>query len=268
MKRKITTPIALALTCLLVFYAPKLLMQAAPGQRSLNITRIWMDGIDPAAAKWLQKQSAAYEKKTGTRVYLRSASREEMEDALSHQAQAILPDLIITRQAGEPLAYLGYALIVRDDGANVTTPAPTAALFYRPTSVPEPAATIAPTPDMTALGAVLSPDDLSHSLPGIIPSAQAREDFIAGKAPAALLTAGQAHALPFGYQAFPVPGKEGAEIISGRSFSKAGQDFSLFLMDASAQVNLKEHGLYSVLPQLQLYDENDPLRMLIEKSLK
>ena len=75
MKRKITTPIALALTCLLGFLAPKLLKQAAPKQHSLNITRIWMAGIDPAAAKWLQKQSAAYEKKTGTRVYLRSASR-------------------------------------------------------------------------------------------------------------------------------------------------------------------------------------------------
>ena len=268
MKRKMTTLIALALTCLLVFYAPKLLLQAAPGQRSLKITRIWMDGIDPAAAKWLRQQSAAYEKKTGTRIYLRNASREETEDAFSNQAHAILPDLIITCREGEPLAYLGYALIVRDDRAKVTTPAPTAALFHRPTSAPDPAATAAPTPDMTALGAILSPDSLSVSLPGFIPSAQARDDFIAGKAPAALLTAGQAHALPFGYQAFPLPGKEGAEIISGRSFSKAGQDFSLFLMESSSQLKLKDHGLYSVLPQLRLYDENDPLRMLIEESLK
>jgi hypothetical protein len=90
----------------------------------------------------------------------------------------------------------------------------------------------------------------------------------AKKAPAALLTAGQTGTLAFGYQAFPLPENEGFETVSGQSFSRAGEDFSLFLQGTSAQQALKEHGLYSVLPDFRLYGENDPLRMLIEGSLR
>ena len=268
MKQKITVLIALGLTCLLGFLAPHVLRQADSGQHALKITRVWMADMNPAAVKWLQKRSAAYEKETGKRIYLRSATQEEMQGAISGNEQAILPDLIISRVDGDKLAYLGYALIIRDDKADVSTPAPTGALFHPPTSSPNPFPTIAPTPDMTTLGAVLSPDHLSVSLPGIIPSAQTSAEFIAGKAHAALLTAGESHALPFGYQAFPVPGKEGAETISGQSFSKDGRDFALFLLTVPSQQALKNHGLYTVLPDLYLYDESDPLRMMIENSLK
>ena len=47
---------------------------------SFPLVRIWIGEKDAAAAAWLRKRASAYEKETGTRVYLRSASDEEARD--------------------------------------------------------------------------------------------------------------------------------------------------------------------------------------------
>ncbi|MBE5783571.1 MAG: hypothetical protein E7329_09700 [Clostridiales bacterium] len=267
MKRKLTTLVALMLSCLLAILASSLEQAPAPSNNSMQITRVWTVETDPAVSAWLKKRAATYEKETGHRIYLRTATQEEMDACLQGEEGAIIPDLIVSCNQGEALAYLGYALILRDESAPAVTPAPTSALFFRPTATPGPSPTPGPALDINALGAILIPETLSVSLPGGIKSSSAAADFIAKKAPAALLTAGQASTLPFGYQAYALPFNEGFETISGQAFSQAGDDFAVFLQSLSSQQRLKEHGLYSAFPGLYLYDESDPLRKLIESAL-
>ena len=268
MKRKMTTLIALAITCLLGFCAPNLPRQASHPESTLQVTRIWLLDIDPAAAKWVRKQAAAYEKETGERLYLRSATQEEAMAAQKKEENTIVPDLMVLSGENSPLCYLGYALILRDETAPVMTPVPTSALFYPSTPTPGPSPTPAPAPDWQSISPILAPESLSVSLNNTLPVSNPLADFSAKKAPAALLTAGQASTLSFGYQAYSLPDNEGFETISAHFFTEAGEDFFLFLQSASAQLALKDHGLYSALPSLRLYGKGDPLRMLIESSLR
>lgn len=267
MKRKLTTLVALMLSCLLAMLASSLKETPSSKKNPLRITRVWTVETDPAVSAWLKKRAAAFEKETGSRIYLRTATQEEMNAALIGEEHAIAPDLMISCTQGEPLAYLGYALILRDEKASVITPAPTSALFYRPTATPGPSPTPAPSPDISALGGVLVPSHLPIQIPGAIKSQNAASDFAAQKAPAALLTAGQASALSFGYQAYALSAGEGVLTIAGEWLTSHGEAFADYLKAEPSQLALKNHGLYSVLPTLSLYGDEDPLRALIERSL-
>ena len=235
----------------------------APGKQEnpFVILRVWNAEEEPAVQSWLRGQAKAYERATGQRVYLRAAAARDGSDS---RTQALSPDVMVLRSGESLLALRGYALIVRD-GAAPMTPAPTSALFYRPSLPPEPAETPAPFPEENQLRAVLCPEALVNALPGTVISAQPAADFAQGKADAALLTPGQAAGLTSGYRAYAVPAGKGFLPVRATAYSKAGEAFLAWLQDGAAQKALGQAGLFS--PRFRLYGPDDPVRYLIENSL-
>ena len=253
------------LTAAFVLRHPGLTAPKEARRAPLPVVRVWITEKEAAVSAWLRKQAAAFEKATGQRVYLRTATEEEAEDARGGREGVVGPDLLIGPGAGAPVALKGYALIVRDESAAVLTPAPTSALFFRPSPTPGPSPTPPPAPDWEGLGAVLVPADWRGSLPGAVVSADPAGDLAAGKAPAALLTAGQTARLAFGFRAWAVPGNAGGINVNAKALSPPGEELLVFLRTEAAQRTLRDHGLYAV--SLGLYGEEDPLRALIESSL-
>ena len=79
-----------------------------------------------------------------------------------------------------------------------------------------------------------------------------------------MLTAGQAAGLPFGFQAYPIPGGGGLLGVGAEALSLDGQRFRAYLLREDSQLALSRFGLYS--PALSLYIPEDALRFLIENS--
>lgn len=246
----------LALSCGLLFLLPQALRAPETPERPFAILRVWNADGEPAVQSWLRGQARAYEKATGQRVYLRAAPKSE--------DRTLLPDALILPEGETLLALRGYALILRDENPAVT-PAPTGALFFRPSVPPEPLATPVPFPEESEWSAVLSPEALMNVLPGTVMSAQPAADFAQGKADAALLTPGQAAGLNVGYRAYAVPEGKGFLPVRGRAYAEAGEAFLLWLQGDAAQRALAQAGLFS--PRLRLYGPDDPVRYLIENSL-
>ena len=267
-KRKALTLFSLLLTGILFALSPLLQPDEPLSSDMLSVTRVWLMDDEPAVGRWLKKQAAQYEKSEKERVYIRTASREEIENALSGAENAIIPDLIISQGLAQPLLFRGYALIIRDEQAKIITPAPTSALFYRPTAAPGPSPAPAPAPDFSSIAPILIPAFLSSSLPGCTQSADPFSAFSAGKSPAAVLTAGQAMQLSFGYRAHPLPDKEGLLAVNANAMTLQGEKLLSRLQINEAQQALAAYGLYSFNPSLHLYDESDPIRAMIEKSRK
>lgn len=265
-KRKASTLTALALTGLLFLFSPFLPQNQAPAGSSEALIRIWILEDEPAVSRWLKKQAARYEKQSGRRVYLRSASREEMKSALEGREDAYPPDLMVMQGLEETLLFRGYALIIRDNEAQRIIPQPTSALFFRPTITPSPSATPAPVPALPSLSPILIPSCLSISIKGAETSVNPLAEFAAGKAPAAILTAGQAEQLPFGYRAHSLENGEGMLPVHGKAMSADGAALLAFLQDRPCQQALSEYGLYSFQKDLSLYDPANPIRHLIENS--
>lgn len=265
-KRKIVTLTALALTGVLFLISPLIQEQKNITSAGHPILRVWILEEEPAVTRWLKKQAARYEKEAGQRIYLRAASSKEMDQALTGEKGAIIPDLMVMQGLDTPLLYRGYALILRDENAVIHTPSPTSALFFRPTATPGPSPSPQPEPDLTALSPILAPPFLVPSLPDILVSADPLAAFLAGKAPAALLTAGQAAQLSFGYRAYALKDGEGLTMVQARAMNSEGAAFLAFLKGEAAQRALADAGLYSCDPSIRLYDESDPIRALIEGS--
>ena len=263
MKKVLGTVGMLALTALLIGLLPRLEGWREDEQKHFSITRVWVVEKEPAVSAWLRRRAAAFEKERGERVYLRLAAEEE-SDAVLRGGDGPAPDLMILPRAGEPVALRGFALILRDEGASVPTPLPTSALFYRPTPAPQAMPSPHPTPDGREMSAVLAPRELAGAVPGAVVSLHPAEDFAAGKAKAALLTAGQAAGVKFGFRAFPVPEGAGFLPVGGQALSEAGEDFLSFLLSDASQQALSAHGLYA--PGRRLYGGEDPLRALIESG--
>lgn len=254
--------ISLALTAGLALGLSRARREEEGAEGALRLVRVWAQAEDSAVSAWLRGRAAAYEKQTGCRVYLRSASPEEAEAALTGDGDALRPDVMILRGAGEAVAFRGYALILRDEDAPILTPAPTGALFARPSSTPGPGPAPEPLPEADALGAVLTPEEMAGALPGSILSLQPAQALSQGQARAAVLTAEQAADLSFGWRAFPLPAGKGLLPVGGQAFSPAGGELLAFLLSPSSQAALRAQGLYSV--SLPLYGPEDPLRMLIQ----
>lgn len=266
--KRLLTLGALVLTAALVLLFPRLTSPEKASIPGLRVTRVWTVDCDPAVGAWLKRQAAAFERAQGARVYLRTATGEEAALALEKGSGVVAPDVLVQPGKGLALARLGYALILRDESAPPISPAPTSALFYKPSPPPGPASTPRPTPDPGAVGTVLCPPGLDPSLPHLCLTQDPLAAFVKGEAPAALLTAGQAAQLPWGYQAHPLPEGGGSVVYGGLALTGAGAGFLDHLKTNTAQQALAAHGLYSVLPTLRLYDPAaDPLRALIERSL-
>jgi len=262
-KRIMVTLAALLLTALLILAAPWKSLPEKP-RSAAPILRVWVTEEDAAAVRWLKKQAAAYEKAARQRVYLRRASREETDAALSGAPEAVAPDVIVGGRGDTAVALRGFALILRDDAACRITPRPTSALFFRPSPSPGPTAQPMTMPPWEQIGAVLSPQSLLGAVPGTVTSLSPAADFAAGKADAALLTAGEAAALPTGFRAYPVPDGRGLLPVGALSLSADGTAFLAFLLDAPAQSALGRFGLYAL--SMRLYGPDDPVRYIIDGS--
>ena len=257
MKKLFVIFLFLALSGGLLYLLPDAFNAPEKQEQPFLILRVWNAGPEIAVQSWLRGQAKAYERATGQRVYLRTA-------ALNSADQDLPPDALIHPNGEQLLALRGYALIVRADTPAVT-PAPTGALFFRPSSAPEPAVTPAPWPEETELRAVLCPEALLDALPGTVFSAQPAADFTQGKAGAALLTPGQAAGLAVGYRAYAIPEGKGFLPVKATAYTEAGDTFLSWLQDDAAQRALAQAGLFS--PRLRLYGPDDPVRYLIENSL-
>ena len=267
MKKIMRIILALLATAALLFYGHDALREkrAAPPPKTVRMIRVWITEKEPAVSAWLRSLAAEYEKETGERVYLRNATEEEASAARRGEGGAILPDAMIAPGDAEaPVALRGYALIIRDDAAAVATPAPTSALFFRPSPSPGPSPAPLLTPDPASCSAVLAPPELMSALPGAIRSVDPAADLTRGKARAALLTADQAVRLPFGYRAYPLPDGAGMLGVCAEIYSPAGEGFRAYLLRPDVQRALARYGLYS--PCARLYSGDDPLRFLIENS--
>ncbi len=251
----------LALSAGSLFLLPAALRAPDPQAEPFIILRVWNADQEIAVGSWLRNQAKAYERATGQRVFLRAAAAR---DALDSVAQGLPPDALILPQGDRLLALRGYALILRGDAAPVS-PAPTGALFFRPSPAPETAATPAPWPEESELGAVLCPEALLSVLPGTVSSAQPARDFEQGKASAALLTPGQAAGLTVGCRALALPERKGFLPVKARAYTESGERFLAWLQGETAQRALAQAGLFS--PVLRLYGPGDPIRHLIENSL-
>ena len=256
LKKLLVILLFLALSCGLLFLLPQALRVPETPEKSFAILRIWNADGEQAVQSWLRGQARAYEKATGQRVYLRAAPEGSREGPL--------PDALILQEGEMLLALRGYALIVRDENP-AATPAPTGALFFRPSVPPERLATPAPFPKESEWSAVLSPEALMNALPGTVMSAQPAADFAQGRADAALLTPGQAAGLNTGYRAYAIPDGKGFLPVRGQAYTEAGEAFLLWLQSDAAQRALAQAGLFS--PHLRLYGPDDPVRYLIENSI-
>ncbi len=261
MKKLLKILFFLILTFGLLRLLPTALRAPKEQEQPFTILRVWNAEEEPAVQSWLRGQAKAYERATGQRVYLRTASALDAQERIS---LGLPPDALILPSGDRLLALRGYALIVRDETAAMT-PAPTSALFYRPSHSPEPAGTPAPWPEANELRAVLCPESLLSVLPGTVMSAQPASDFVQGKADAALLTPGQAAGLNTGFRAYAIPDGKGFLPVSAQAYTEAGEVFLLWLQDGAAQRALAQARLFS--PYLRLYGSDDPVRYLIENSL-
>ena len=298
MKKALRTALALLATAAVLWLLPRAWRRQDQPGRELRVCRVWLLEKEPAVATWIKALAAGYEKETGSRVYLRAATAEEAAAARAGDG-AVRPDVLLYPAAagiaapsgvqpnptdGEnaaagrtdapqapgsafdsmTVALRGYALILRDDGAAVFTPAPTSALFFPPPATPGPPPSPAPSPDPASFAAVLAPEELLGAMSGTIRSQNPAGDLAAGKAKAALLTAGQAAKLPFGYRAFALPAGAGLLPVQAQAFSQEGRAFVQSLLREDSQRALRQAGLYS--PLLALYGPEDPLRFLIGQS--
>ena len=255
------TVIALLLTAGLIYFA----VNGGRGDPSsdtvrFQLIRVWSREEEPAVGTWLKKMAAAYEKQTGVRVYLRKASPEETQ----RDSGASRPDLLVLPDGEQIIALRGYALILKDETVRVKTPQPTGVLFFRPSPTPGPSPTPAPWPQGDELGAVLASEALLGRLPGTVLSTDPAAQLSQGKANAALLTAGQAAQLGFGFRAYALPEGKGFLRVGASAYSDGGEAFLRFLLSSACQLALRDAGLFS--PVTGLYSPEDPIRYLIDNS--
>lgn len=257
MKKMMGTVAALLLTAALIWVFPRIGQRESEPGDGQRLIRVWCTEGD--TARWLRGLSANYEKRMGKRLYLRLASPREIRAA--GKADVPLPDALISSDGERLIAYRGYGLIVRREGAVQPTPAPTSALFFRPTPAPRERPEVTPDIAWEEVGAVLAPEEMQGAVPGAVESANPVRDWQEGGARAALVTAEQAAGLQ-GYALYPVPEGRGLVPIRARGFTQAGEEFLSFLQEEDAQHGLKKAGLYAL--SLRLYGPEDPFRFVVD----
>ena len=263
MKKSIPTILALLITAALFCM---LFAQESPDHSAQQaIIRVWLINTEQNSAAFLRKCAAAYERQTGQRIYLRSATQAEGNGAIAQAAHIVPPDLIIGVNEGEKILCQGYALVFRDDSMPVFTPAPTSLLFSPPTPTPGPSPTPAPTRQLSSYADILCPRDIAAFFPGSIASDHPAQDLTAGKGGAALLTARQASALTIGWQGQVLPDNAGIKPLYAQSLSAQGSAFLAFLQNAQSQERLREYGFYS--PFFPLYVHENSLQGSIDRSI-
>lgn len=251
---------ALLLMAALLAFAPGLFHLPSEEQAGKELLVVWMQEGEEDTAAWLKKAAAAYEKKTGQRVYLRYASAEERKLAGDEK-----PDALIPAEEGTALAYRGWALIVPYETRQAVTPAPVPSLFVRPTQPPsEDISTPAPLARQPEKVAV--PEGFLQTVEKGYASKTPLSDLSAGKAEGALLTPVQAMQVKGGYSIqarteYFLP-------VMGRAITEEGQAFLSFLRSDDMQYALTGRKLFSWNAGLSLYGPENELLYQMEKSLK
>lgn len=240
MKRAVRCALALLATGLVALAAPYALGPAEKTETAPGVVVVWVDEGERVLLPWLKKAAAAYEKETKNRVYLRMAAPGETSQAMASTVP-VLPDVLAVSGAGRVVAYQGYALAVKDPSAAKTTPAPTPALFRRPTAIPL-ANTPVPLPFPNDLQGAAVPAEMLHIYPGEKNTAPL-EALKNGKAQAALLTAGQAAGLGNGYTVY---GRGDFFLpLECRALTEDGERFLLFLRSLVVQRLLRDVRLFT-----------------------
>ncbi len=263
MKRAFVCVMALIATGVLMTLYP-LLEEHLPEDRLKELIVIWLPKGESDTAAFMKKAAAVYEKQTGCRVYLRTCSEQELQGASSDSEDVIRPDGAIG--AGNvPLFYRGYALVVPDEGKQVQTPAPTPALFYRPTATPQ-LTTPEPRRFPEHLASVSVPQGMENVLENSKVSENPLSDYASGRVQAALLTPRQIDQLKFGYQAhvradFFCP-------VMGAAFTEDGERFFSFLRSDEVQRLLAGQKLFSWNREMQLYGPEQELMYSMENVRK
>ena len=258
MKKGLYCGAAILLMGVLILFAPGILQTKQEQTAQKDLLVIWMQEGENDVAAWLKKAAAAYEKKTGNRVYLRYASAEEW--SLSGEEK---PDALIPAEEGAVLAYRGRALIVPDETKPAATLAPAPSLFIRPT-LPPAADLSTPAPLKTTPERVAVPEGFLSIVENSYVSKTPLSDFSSGKADGALLTPLQAQQVKGGYSvqvqpAYFVP-------VRGMAVTEDGQAFLSFLRSDEMQRALTIQRLFSWNPELFLYGSENELLHQMEKS--
>lgn len=253
MKKAFRCAAALVLTGLLLSCLPALKSAGKEAERREKLTVVWMQEGDTDTAAWLKKAAAAYEKKTGGRVYLRYAAAEE------RQAARDGPDVVMGED-GITVARRGYALLVPDDTAPMPTPAPTPALFIRPTQAP---ALATPPPQKVQMPKVIAlPEAFSGLVEGGYVTGSPLNDLSSGKAGGALLTPVQAARVQGGYGV--IAEKRFFLPVAARALTAEGQNFLAFLRSGEGQSLLTTQRMFSWDENLHLYSPDTPLLYQME----
>lgn len=251
--------LALLLTGILIGCLPTLRRDKEENTQQNKLLVIWMQEGENDTAVFLKKAAAAYEKHTGDRVYLRYAAEDERL-AASEKAEGTAD--VVMMAGGIPVAYRGYAILVPDEGVPAVTPAPTPALFIRPTPSAHSATPAPQTVQMPATVAL--PEVFAGKVPGGYVSLNPMQDLRDKKAGGALLTPSQIENWPGGYGIiaqgdFFLP-------IGAKALTEDGQKFLSFLRSEAGQSLLPGQKLFSWDKAMRLYSPDQPLLFQMENS--
>lgn len=260
MKKGIYCVAALLLMAVLLAFFPALFQSKENNVPEKELLVVWLQEGETDTAAWLKKAAAAYEKKTGLRVYLRYASAEERKLEGDDR-----PDALIPAEEGTVLAYRGWALIVPDETKRAVTPAPAPSLFIRPTQPPSEDIST-PVPLTRQPEKVAVPEGFLQTVEKGYISQTPLYDLSAGKAEGALLTPVQATQVKDGYSI--QARKEYFLPVKGRAVTEEGQAFLSFLRSDDMQYALTGRKLFSWNAGLSLYSPENELLYQMEKSLK
>lgn len=246
MKRVLACLASLVLTAVLLAGLPYGHEKEGTQAQNTYILRVWVPQGQVDLQAWLKQAAAMYEKESGRRVYIRTATAEEMEN----KEGAVLPDVMAGTAAGIPVAYRGYALVMPDAEGEKATPSPPPGLFVRPTLAPstEPKES-APFPDEPETVAL--PPEMQHVYPRGYVASNPLQELVQGKAAAALLSPRQMEETAMGYRMDS--GKVYFLAFHTRGLSEEGEAFLSFLRSESAQQLLAGQLLFSWNPGLCLY---------------
>lgn len=252
MKKFLLWALAMGLTAGLLFVYPRIQTQDEPKGNGLFVLRIW--GTEGDVLKWLAQAAAVYEKESGCRVYVRTASEEEVEKA------GVLPDGWVGGGEGTMVACRGYGLAVPDAQKFIKTPEPQSGLFLRPTQ-PLPLSTPEPVVFPEKLSGVAVPEEMKEIWPDGVVAENPVQAIMKGTASAALLTPSQVAQLSQRIHLYPrgdffLP-------IYARAYTLEGEKFLAFLRQEKAQRLLTKQKLFSYDSSLILYgpEQDDLFRM-------
>lgn len=262
MKKGLMFGLAILLTVLLCALFPTSQREEAQTEKGAYVLRIWAAEGQGDINAWLKQAAALYEKNHAHRVYIRTASKEEMQQAMTGE-NIPSPDVLILPGEGVPLAFRGYGLVLLQEGEAKETLPPKPLLFIRPT-LPPPKQTPTPAPFPENLTVIAVPASMQGKLNGGMVSQNPLKALLQGDAMAAVLTFPQIQQIKTGYVFYPRG--DLFEPLGGRALTKEGEEMLSFLRGEGAQGLLTKQYLFSWDEKMRLYPPEMELLYAMESS--